>query len=228
MKHFIDNGIGIWKHNTDPVQDAANWELFKSTVNDGGLEWEFTPLSNEINFMDMTINIVGNKIETNLFEKPLTLHLYIPPHSCHPKSGFGSLVSGMVLRIFRLCSESSDVSFSKVLPQLDKAINNATNYMLRNDTSLQHKSKKLSNRKLTFQLRYHPNDPPAHLIQKLARECLFHPTGKPRLNQLNNLEGGAIPLDGMVIAYSRSYNISNLLSYRKICNRPGPKVSSYL
>ncbi|KAL7516383.1 hypothetical protein ACHAWF_000048 [Thalassiosira exigua] len=33
--------------------------------------------------MDLTIQIFDGKIKTQLYRKPLTLHLYIPPSSCH-------------------------------------------------------------------------------------------------------------------------------------------------
>ena len=59
--------------------------------------------------MDMTIKIVGSKIETTLFEKPLALHLYIPPHSCHPPGVIIGLVMGNVLRIFQLYLRQDDI-----------------------------------------------------------------------------------------------------------------------
>ena len=86
----------------------------KKTVNKGGLSWEFSDQKQSIPFMDMTIYIEGNKIETDLFEKPLSLHLYIPPQSCHPPQGFRSLVYGMTLRIHKLCSrEKKQVLLAK-------------------------------------------------------------------------------------------------------------------
>ena len=49
-----------------------------------GLTWEFNPPSDKVDFMDLTISIHKGKITTSLFEKPLNLQLYIPPHSAHP------------------------------------------------------------------------------------------------------------------------------------------------
>ena len=46
--------------------------------------WELNAPSDKVNFMDLTITITEGKISTSLFEKPLNLHLYIPPHSVHP------------------------------------------------------------------------------------------------------------------------------------------------
>ena len=80
----------------------------------------------------------------------------------------------------------------------------------------------------SLHLRYHPNDPPAATIQKVLEKSLFNPKDELPLNQLTNFEGDRIQVDGMLIAYSRAPNIGNLLSYRKINKRQGPKVSSFL
>ncbi|KAL7548430.1 hypothetical protein ACHAWF_011720, partial [Thalassiosira exigua] len=67
----------------DPAVDALLWKAFQAAVNNGGLCWEFTERSRSVNFMDVTIYIEKGRLETNLFEKKLALHLYLPPHSCH-------------------------------------------------------------------------------------------------------------------------------------------------
>ena len=244
---FIDDGFAIWIYHDDPVVDAANWNLFRETVNDSGLEWEFTERLDRLDFMDLTIEIVGNKIETNLYEKPLALHLYIPPKSCHPTSCVGSLISGMVLRIYRLCSRTDDIKYwlcqflhclldrgyqlDKISPVFTQAVANAEHFISRSDTyhQLRRSKKKLAaSRRVAFHLQYHPNDPKSSTLQKLMRDHLFSPKGQPPLNQCTNRDGDLVPIDGMVIAYSTALNIGNLLSYRKICNRPGPKVSSFI
>ncbi|KAL7526149.1 hypothetical protein ACHAXR_001344, partial [Thalassiosira sp. AJA248-18] len=76
LQRFIDDVFGIWLHDLDPA-------VFQATVNNGGLEWTFSKRSQSVVFMDMTIEIVGGKIMTSLYAKPLALYLYIPPHSCH-------------------------------------------------------------------------------------------------------------------------------------------------
>ena len=104
--------------------------------------------------MDMTIKIVGTKIETTLFEKQLALHLYIPHHSCHPPGVIVGLVVGNVLQIFQLFSRQDDIEMhlckffaclldrgyqSKVMmPLFDHAISNAEKYLARSDTYCQH------------------------------------------------------------------------------------------
>ena len=144
---FIDDGLGIWEHSTDKKLDAKKWNSFKSTLNNSGLTWEFTALDKNIDFMDISIDISEGKITTNLFQKPMTLHLYIPPNSNHPPGNFGSLINGMALRIHRLCSKKEDVNFwlkefyshlrdrgykpYNLIPQLEKAISNAKKFIKR-------------------------------------------------------------------------------------------------
>ena len=81
LRRFIDDGIGIWIHHPDPTVDEQRWNDFKKTVNNGCLDWEFSPRSNSVIFLDTVISIVDRRIETSLYEKPLALHLYLPPHS---------------------------------------------------------------------------------------------------------------------------------------------------
>ena len=246
-KRFIDDGFAIWEHHSDSAIDAANWTQFKSAVNGGGLEWEFSDRCSQIDFMDLTIEIVGLKIETNLYEKPMALHLYIPPKACHPASCIRSLVSGMVLRIYRLCSRDADIKHwlcqfchylldrghqqERIFPMLDQAIASAKNFISRSEAyhQLRRTKKQLAaGRRVAFHLRYHPNNPKPSILQKLMRDCLFSPKGQVPLNQCTNWDGAMVPVDGMVIAHSTALNIGSLLSYRKICNRPGPKVSSFI
>ena len=58
--------------------------------------------------MDLTITIPNGHISTSLFEKPLNLHLYIPPHSAHPPGLFPGFIHSTLFRIFTLCSDDND------------------------------------------------------------------------------------------------------------------------
>ena len=72
--------------------------------------------SSSVNFMDMTIAIVDNHIETKLFEKDMNLYLYLPPHSSHPQGVFTGLICGQILPTRRLClcTHSKDADTSSI------------------------------------------------------------------------------------------------------------------
>ena len=100
--------------------------------------------------MDLTISIVNNKIETDLYEKDLNLYLYIPPHSSHQRGVFTGLISGQVLRIRRLCSNQSNAAANirnfqarllarghipcNLNPLFERAEKNAHEYMSKSQT----------------------------------------------------------------------------------------------
>ena len=247
LRRFIDDGLAIWIHDQNPATDRSNWQAFRKAVTSGGLDWTFTERSKTVDFMDMTISIVDGHIDTTLFEKPLALHLYLPPHSCHAPGVTTSTVMGKVLRVFQLCSHEADIRsklcsfFGQLLDRghqakqltslFNRAIVNAKGY-LRQTPSLRERLARQREREATrrvyLHLPYHPANPPSKILQQLWQNTIFSPPGEKRLNQLVNHKGAPIPVDRMIIAYSRAPNLGNMLSYRKICNRSGPKVSSYL
>ena len=106
-----------------------------------------------VNFMDMTIGIDNDKIVTTLFEKPMALYLYIPPHSAHPPGVTAGHIFGEILRIHRLCSAQDDIlertqkffcrlrsrghQPQQILPIFIKAIANAKKYIATSDEERQ-------------------------------------------------------------------------------------------
>jgi hypothetical protein len=59
--------------------------------------------------MDLQLKIDGKKIASSLYAKPMALHLYIPPHSCHAPGVLSGLVFSNILRIHQLCLNSKDI-----------------------------------------------------------------------------------------------------------------------
>ena len=247
LRRFIDDGLGIWLHHPNPHIDRANWLDFQRVINASGLKWTFSSRSQSAVFMDMTIEIVEGKLVTSLYHKPLALHSYIPPHSCHSPGVLTGLVFGSVLRIFRLCSRESDIDrelfnfmdwllargyhAKAMLPLFQKAIENARRYLSR--SPLEHQQLKWqkedsAQRQVYLHVPFHPQNPPSNVLQRIWRREVFCPPGKPRLNSLKTVDGHRIPVDRLVICYHRAPNIGNLLSYRRIDKRSGPKVSSFL
>ena len=247
LKRFVDDGFGIWVHDADSAKDAANWSAFKTAINGGGLTWIPTRRQRSVDFMDMTIFIENRKILTTIYEKPMALHQYIPPHSCHPPGVLTGLVMGQVLRFYQLCSKTEDIETKlleffghlldsgykepSLVPLFNRAIINAQKYISQSPeyrARIKWEKEEKNKRRVFLHPPYHPQNPPASKLQSLWRNIIASPLHKRPLNWCTNQHGEPIPIDQMVIAYSRAPNLGNLLSYRKICKRSGPKVSSYL
>ena len=106
---FIHDIFGIWIPHPDPAINNDRWNNFKSTVNSfHGLEWVLVEQSNSVNFIDLTISLDNGKITTKVYEKPMSLHQYIPPYSVHPPGMARGLVIGQTLYFHQLCSLKLD------------------------------------------------------------------------------------------------------------------------
>ena len=142
LERFIDDGNAMWLHDPDASTDDKAWEDFQADINSHhGLKWTFSKRCKEVIFMDLKISIESGKYETSLYEKPLALHLYLPPHSSHPPGVLTGLIMGQVLRFHQLCSHQKDIEqeiksffnhllargyhYSDLLPIFEKAVTNA-------------------------------------------------------------------------------------------------------
>lgn len=247
LRRFIDDGLGIWLHDPDPSVDEKNWSDFQTCLHNSGLSWTFSERTDEVVFMDLRLRIRGKHITTSLYAKPMALHLYLPPHSCHAPGVLSGLVSGNVLRIYQLCSDTNDVEkelklfFHRLLdrgyqtaqltPCFQRAMDNATAYLKRSTIDrLRVRSKKeTTHRQRVFlHLPYHPANPSSKTIQTLWTRRAVNPPGQPALSSLTNEKGYNIPIEQLTIAWHRPPNLGNFLSYRKLTNRTGLKVSSFI
>ena len=109
LRRFIDDGFGIWLRDSDHQRDTQKWELFQTIVNNMGLQWEFSERTCEVTFMDLNICLSNGKLYTSLYAKPMALHLYIPPSSCHAPGIATGLIHGHFYRVFMLCSRETDI-----------------------------------------------------------------------------------------------------------------------
>jgi len=248
---YIDDVFGIW-HITDPSTNDRTWRAFKKQMNNRqfGLKWDHTPLSETVNFLDITISIQSdNRINTTLYEKASNLHLYIPSHSAHPPGLIRGIVYGNIFRIHTLCSDEKDclaktrMFFHRLLargyqrkditPLFQSAIQRAKSY-----TGPKPKAAKDVMGFMLLHLQYHPKNPPGKELQKAWQDHIANPDppyGKP-LKKIRIPHTGNPPsrvgrtemgIDRMVIAYSRAPNLGNLLSYRKLPSDSGPPASSF-
>lgn len=240
-KRFIDDVIGIWLCDPNHEANEIRWQMFKDSMNSGrGLQWEFSELSKQVDFMDLSISIHGNRIRTTLFEKPLNLYLYIPPHSAHPPGLLPGIVHGTLFRIFTLCTDDDDKTirtqtfFRRLLargykannlrPLFHRAIERAKTYTGPSSNT----NNTPDGHSVILHLPFHPNDPPSHQIQCAWRHHIAEPEYKmPLWNMRNPTTKSKCNIRRMIIAYHRPMNLSNLLSHRNLNDLPGPPVSSF-
>ena len=246
LRRFIDDGFGIWVHDPDPTVDNNIWTRFVDSVNNMGLTWEFTTRSGSVTFMDLTVKLTAGRFTTSLYAKPLALHLYLPPSSCHAPGVLCGLINGHILRITQLCSSQSDqdreialfydrlmargYTSQQIRPLLSTALDRISTPTTTWD--IRRRARKTTraptDRQIFLHLPYHPKSPSAHNIQCVWNTSFFTPAGDRPITQLQNRDGYNIPIQQLTVAYSRHPNLGNLLSYRRLETRTGLKVSSFV
>jgi hypothetical protein len=200
-----------------------------------------------MDFMDLSISIVGNHVETTIYEKPQNLYLYLPSHSSHPPGQGTGMVLGQVLRFRRLCSNVADAdekvrdihshlcarghSPEALQVLFNRAEENAAKYISSTPAdreALVAAKKESSQRSVCLHLDHHPQDPSSRELQKIWRSTVSYPYGETPMRELPNSENTPIGFDQLVITYSRPLNLRNLFSVCDISDRKGRAVSSYL
>jgi hypothetical protein len=230
-KRFIDDGFAVWLHDNYPTTNANNWDNFKNICNVMGLSWTFKSPPKKLIFIDMTIRIEGERLDTTIYTKPIVLYQCILPNSCHPPSVLTGLVFGQILRIYQLCSLSQDIdkelslfykpllnrsyTSTKLLPLFKKGINNAISYqslfLEQGEARKKAKVGRLDER-IFLHLPYHPQNPSSGFIQSLWQNLIFLPPGQEELTKMTNHEGHHIPIKRLIVAYHRNPNLANLNS----------------
>ena len=58
----------------------------------------------EVNFLDATIKLKNNTLQTSLYKKPTNSQTYLHPTSSHPPYTFAFIIFSQALRYKRICS----------------------------------------------------------------------------------------------------------------------------
>jgi len=67
------------------------------TVNNFGIfTWEIEDPTTAVNFLDLTLSIIDNKIVSKHFQKPENLFLYLPASSAHPQGCIKGTINSLV------------------------------------------------------------------------------------------------------------------------------------
>ena len=201
-----------------------------------GLRWETTPHSHSVDFMDLTISIRDATIHTTLYEKALNFYLYIPPQSAHPPGVLNGLIFGNVFRFYTLCSDTGDADHflrlfysrlirrgykrTRILPIFRRALDRAR--------AGRPPKEPLDPTIMFCHLPFYPDNPSSSIVQTYFKDIVLKPPWKTTLALVKNKAKVPTGIDRMIVAYSRTLNLGNLLSYRKINYPTGPSVSSFL
>ena len=102
--HYIDDIFCIWPHGEGEL------ERFTSHMNSVHSTIKFTIEKSRtaVNFLDTTVSLENNRLETNIIVKPTDRNNYLPFDSAHPYHCKKGLPYSQFLRIRRICSEPFD------------------------------------------------------------------------------------------------------------------------
>ena len=109
---FIDDIFAIWTHGPEALQDFTTWLNARHT----NIKFTCSHSETSVTFLDTTVLLKDDHLETELFIKPTSSLSYLHRNSSHPTHVFSSLPYGEFLRVRRNCStlESFD-HFSEII-----------------------------------------------------------------------------------------------------------------
>ena len=101
---YIDDIFFIWRHGEEKLK------FFLDDLNKYHPNINFTHESNKecINFLDLKVSLLDNKLSTDLYIKPTDRHQYLHYSSSHPDHTKKSIVYSQTLRLNRVCSVEAD------------------------------------------------------------------------------------------------------------------------
>lgn len=253
IRRFIDDMLCIWI--PDPTRPRA-FEEFKRDLSYGLLKWDTEPLSNSVNFLDLTITINSqNRIETKTYQKAMNLYLYIPPNSAHPPGLQKSQVYGTLLRYYRQNTHIEDFKtmatlffdrliarghnrthlktlFKDAAKKIDAKVKKA-----KSGVPLQDPDEAMPNhQRLFLHTTYHPKCVSRQAIQNLyertcgERSTVVHPTrdDRPGLTNAPNFDGGVMRIRKLTVAYHRDKNLRDMVSPSRLYQPAGMEASTIL
>ena len=104
----------VWYRYIDDVFILIHGEeklkFFLDDLNKYHPNINFTHQSNKecINFLDLTVSLLDNKVSTDLYIKPTDRHQYLHYSSSHPDHTKKSIFYSQALRLNRICSVETD------------------------------------------------------------------------------------------------------------------------
>jgi hypothetical protein len=172
-KRYIDDILIFWSGTEEDL------ETFINEINKLHHSIKFTCDYNfatkSTTFLDTTISLLNNTINTDLYRKPTDRVQYLLPNSCHPNHIFKNVPYSLALRILRICSTKA--TLEKRLKELGNmllsrnynknVIKNAISRVESMDRSVSlNKVTKNKNERIVLALTYNPKLPSVPQILK--------------------------------------------------------------
>ena len=164
-----------------------------------------------LHFLDLSINIRANKLETSEYSKPTDPPLYLSAKSSYPKAQIVGTARGVALRLGRICSDDNDFrhkskEYSKYLidcghdqEHVLRVFNEIGNIRRQEARKSKHK---IEGRPSTFISKFNPRAPDIGKIFRKHRSII---DSDERAKQI--LPGAAV-----WVSYKRSSNLKELLA----------------
>ena len=99
----------LWEHGEEKLKEFIEHLNEKHPTIKFTAEWSQT----SINFLDVTVSLIGGKINTDLYVKPTDSHQYLHSSSCHPYHCKKGIPYSQALRLNTLATEILKWSFLK-------------------------------------------------------------------------------------------------------------------
>ena len=222
---YIDDIVGAW----NITNSLDTWTHFKEQMNTfGSLRWEFSELSNTVDFLDTRLSIHEGKLSTCMFEKELNLHLYLPASSSHPPGALYSLVVGMLLRINFICSNDTDkknfsTKFAQRLLHRGYSVQQLRYAWRKASLAITEQNKPKHSNCLRPIILHTTYTPSCHykMIKKAYTSIIEKPPGKIPLSEcaISN-KSDAFGPSHIILAHHRTKNLKNILAPRSLLSNP--------
>jgi hypothetical protein len=107
-KRYIDD-VFILLSDTDTENTILQ---IKDIISPFKAEFNFS--AKHVDFLDLSIHIINNNLEIDLYQKPINKYLYLPANSHHPIHQITGFIRGELLRYRRICSNDQRFKVHKL------------------------------------------------------------------------------------------------------------------
>jgi hypothetical protein len=101
---YIDDVFLIWQHGSESLQDFID---ICNSIN-SSIQLNFESSADCVNFLDVSVHLDGEKLETSLYRKPTDTLQYLHYESCHPAAHKLPIAYSQALRISKISSRRHD------------------------------------------------------------------------------------------------------------------------